>query len=580
MRQILIVSLLIVFLIPGTMAQVKKEKSRLIFKVENFGAVGDGVTDDGAAVRKAVEAAIQAGKGSKVVFDNKTYRLDEYEENNYQINLKNVSGISIEGNGAEIINNPYNSILNLENCEDITFRGFKFDCFPLPFTQGSITKVDKEKGKFYLQIHKGYDNPVEVYKKINKEPQWGFGVCIDPMERMRKPEAIMHLFIKDITPVNEGVVCVELTDDYKKHISELDVNDRFVITLVYGGTNGNIRVHNSKDIHLEDYTFYTAKYGMTHVFTQNLGRIYVNRVNITFKPGTDRLITTPKDGFHCKHNALGPVIENGLYEGMLDDAINISVCPYWIKDELGENKYLIAEKDLSSFPKRGDTLMAYTPNTGSVIQDIVVLKVEKQSSPKDIQEAWNIITLNKSLSDVGLHQGDNLFPGGEEKLKFTGLYNISASGKDYIIRNNTFREQRRFGVLARSSGGLIEGNSFIGVGGSGIFLGNEIGSFYEGPFPANTIIRNNTFINTAWSSIRITTKGKNVHAKNIQITGNFFSRSHPSPHTGNRTAAIELDNVDGGIVSGNIIEGGKNDDDSAVINNNCKQLIISSNTFK
>ncbi len=549
------------------------------FYVADYGALGDGINDDGPAIRKAVDAAVRAGKGSKIVFDKLTYRLDKYGEDNYHINLKNVAGISIEGNGAEIINNPFNSILNVENCEDITFRGFKFDCFPLPFTQGTITNVEKEKGKFYIQIHKGYDDPVEVYRKINKKPQWGWGVCIDPLERRRKPEAIMHLFIKDVTQADKGIVCVELSDDYKSHIAELNEDDRFVITLKYGGAGGNIWVHNSKDIYLKDYTFYTAKYGMTHAFTQNNGRIYVDGVNITFKPGTDRLITTPKDGFHCKHNALGPVIENGLYEGLLDDAINISVCPYWIKVDMGDNKYLIAEGDLGSAPKQGDTLLAYTPNSGSVTQDIVVLKVEKQPSPKDKREAWNIITLNKPIPNVGLHQGDNLFPGGTEKLQFTGLYNVSASGKDYVIRNNTFREQRRYGILARSSGGLIEGNSFIGVGGSGIYLGNEIGSFYEGPFPANTTIRNNTFINTAWNSVRILTKGKNVYAKNINIIDNFFSGWRTSPQIQSQAAAIELSNIDGGIVRGNIMEQGKSNG-SSIITDNCKYLIISNNHFK
>ena len=37
-----------------------------IFHVADFGAVGDGTTDDGPAVRKAVEAAVAAGAGSSV----------------------------------------------------------------------------------------------------------------------------------------------------------------------------------------------------------------------------------------------------------------------------------------------------------------------------------------------------------------------------------------------------------------------------------------------------------------------------------------------------------------------------------
>lgn len=525
------------------------------FHVAEYGAVGDGITDDGQAIRDAIDAAIEAGEGAKVIFEEKTYRLAKYDGSRYHFNFKGVEGITIEGNGAEIINNPYNSIFSINESKDITLRGFEFDCFPLPFTQGTITSVDTDNGKFYLHIHEGYENPVKAYREIGKKPNWGWGVCIDSQERERKPGAIMHMFIQDVTEVDvdKKIICVELTDEYKKHISELAEDDRFVITIKYGPNGSNIAVSKSEDIHLEDYSIYTAKYGMVHSFSYNTGRIYVDGVNITFKPGTDRLITTPKDGFHCKHNSIGPIIEDGLFEGLLDDAINISVCPYWIKKDLGNNQYLIVRDGA----KIGDKLMAYTPSTGAVIEDIEVLQIDPQASPKGKRDAWSIITLSKPVPNVGLHQGDNYFPGGTDKMVFTGLYNVSQSGKDYIVRNNTFREQRRYGVLARASGGLIEGNSFIGVGGCGIYLTNEEGSFYEGPFPANTTIRDNTFINTTWNSVRVTTKGRNVYAKNIKVVDNYFSGWSTTLPGKSKAAAIDLSNIAGGLIKGNTIHYGK-----------------------
>jgi hypothetical protein len=60
-------------------------------------------------------------------------------------------------------------------------------------------------------------------------------------------------------------------------------------------------------------------------------------------------------------------------------------------------------------------------------------------------------------------------------------------------------------------------------------LNNEIGSFYEGPLPSNTIIRNNTFTNTFFDSITVYTNGRGAVARNIAITDNRITGWHTNP---------------------------------------------------
>lgn len=550
------------------------------FKVAAFGAIGDGIIDDGPAIRRALEAAVKASPGSTVVFEKKRYRLAKAGMA-YHMDLKGVKGLAIEGNGAELINTPWNNLVRLEECEDVTVRGFVIDIDPLPFTQGTITRVDEEAGWFLLRIHDGYDNPVEMYHRIgNKKPNWGWGVCMDPVKRIRKAGANMHFHLRDVQEVDGGLLKVWLADHSRKDAPGLSIGDRFVITLKYGGGGATFHVTRSKNCRLENNTIYTAKYGMTHSLSDNPGRIHVKGVNITFKPGTDRLISTPKDGFHCKHNAIGPIIEEGLYEGLLDDSINISVCPYWVRKDLGDNRYLIAEVQFS--PRVGDELMAFRPNPGSITHGLVVKSVQAQPAPPGMRGKWNVITLNKPIPNLGLHQGANLFPGGSEKLLFTGLYNLSASGKDYIIRGNTFGPQRRHAVLARSSGGLIENNHIHGVGGSGVSLNNEIGSFYEGPLPVDTVIRNNTFTDTFFESIKVYTRGRDVRARNITISGNRIQGWHTDPKARNSASAIHLRNVTGAIITNNVI--GKSGADQSISNPlvlvNCKDVIKRDNQIE
>jgi hypothetical protein len=515
------------------------------FAVADFGAAGDGKADDAPAVRKALAAAIQAGPGSKVVFERKTYRFDR-QPGAAILALENADGITLEGNGAEIIGSPWNGFLSIRNSRHITMRGFVLDCDPASFTQGDIVEVSPEKGGFLLRIHEGYANPVELGETLDKKAWNHVGFTIDAKERRLKPGPID--FINDITEVDRArrLLRIKLQAETFSHIA---AGDRFVMGLHYGGSGPLIEVDKSAGILLEDYTIHGGKFGMNHVFSDNDGRVHVKGARIAFRPGSNHLVTSIKDGFHVKHNRIGPIIEGCVLEGMMDDAINISVCPYWVRQDMGGNRYLIAELQFS--PRAGDRLMAYTPVPGRVTKPLKVLAVEPAQNPMGMGGKWNILTLDQPIPDPALHVGGNLFPGGHDKLRITGLYNLDRCGRGYIVRNNTFLAQRRHALLARCPDGLFEGNTVHGIGGSGVWLGNEIGSFYEGPFPENTIIRHNTFRNTVGTPIHVTANGADAWARNITIEGNTFS--------GWPDAAIRLSKLQGGLIRGNQIEAGRAD---------------------
>lgn len=520
------------------------------FKVADFGAMGDGKTDDAPAARKALAAAIKTGPGSKVVFEKKTYRF-ACQQGDAILVLDGVNGITLEGNGAEIMGNPWNGFLRISDCEDITMRGFVIDCDPASFTQGDIIGVEPDKGSLVMQLHDGYVNPVELEERLGRMAWERVGFTLDPVKRRIKPGPVDS--IESITELNrgKGLLQVKLKAARFDHIR---VGDHFVLGLHYGSHGALIKVERSSGIRLEDHTIHGGRFGMNHSFSDNHGRVHVKGAKIAFRTGTNRLVTSIKDGFHVKHNRIGPIIEDCVLEGMMDDAINISVCPYWVKEDLGENRYLIAEVAFS--PRVGDRLMAYTPIPGTVSPELKVLSVQPSEKHAGRRERWNIVTLNQPIPGLALHEGGNLFPGGPDKLRFTGLYNLDACGKDYIVRNNRFLPQRRHALLARANGGVFEGNTIEGIGGSGVYLGNEIGSFYEGPFPAETIIRNNSFRQTGRHSIRVGARGLNAWARNITIENNAFS--------GWPNSAMHLSRMEGGIIRNNRIEPGDAESKSPV----------------
>lgn len=473
-----------------------------VIHIRDHGAVGDGETDDGPAVRKALATAIQGGPGTKLVFDKRTYRFGPYRGGSSQIELTDVNGLTIEGNGATLLLHPQNGIFSIRRCLNILIRGFVIDFDPLPFTQGTIRAVRADEGVFEFELHAGYPLPPSdaIVKKRLGEGGWRWGTVIDPKERHRRWGIPDHYRIASVDAIGGRIYRIKVTPSHKKGLKPVLPGDRFFLPLmltekgerVFGE---NIAVRESADCILEGITIYSGRSGMNYSINRNEGLITLRNNTITFRPSSSRLCSTWKDGMHVKDNRVGPLIEGCHFEGMLDDSINISANTAMAINIISPKVFRLMGPAFSA----SDAVMIFDPQSGKTqMTKVIETKVEGET---------HTVTLADSVEDVIVGRKQR------EHIKSTHFYNMSYINDGFIVRDCIFKPQRRHAMLVRSPNGIIDNNTIDGVGGAAVWMGNEMGSFYEGPFPQNNIIRNNTIRNTQLTAIHIYTRALNRHAR-------------------------------------------------------------------
>jgi hypothetical protein len=277
------------------------------------------------------------------------------------------------------------------------------------------------------------------------------------------------------------------------------------------GASPAVVIEENQNIRFENISLWSAPLFAVNV-ARNSGTCVFRHFDIRPKPGTTRLTSSWRDGFHVKANYASLLWEDCHLEGMNDDAFNLATHSSRVMAALGPATIRVQQNFPLGFVPFliGDTLVAYDTVAGKLLgraKVIAAVEEEKRDLANPERPAVPLkLTLDSALP--GLKSGDV-------------VWNESSANPHTIIRRCTIRNSCRFQSPVNIEDCDIAAFCW--------FYGDEI----EGPLPMNVTIKNsrlragrgNPQLAFAFTSLISGTDGKPVRPTqpvifNVRLEGN------------------------------------------------------------
>jgi hypothetical protein len=446
-------------------------------KVSNFGAFPNDGKDDAPGIKKALnfcKKASLSGEGVQLIFEKGIYDIfgnDKNPNSTHIIDLTQGKNIVIDGNGAEIIiRDPLKGFFSVLRSENVIVKNFFIDYDPLPFTQGKITVVDLENKSFDFKIDAGFPS---LSENMFKEASQVWGMVMDPEIPGKLKDGAPNLFAsKEFEKLAPGLFRIKLKAI--NLLKTIEVGDSYVHMARSNGSS-IFKSGNSKNITYLNNTNYSSPAGSYNAFEMEEWSIIGAQVKLKL----GRIHSANADCVHVNGGKFGPWIENSLFEGYSDDAVNMKATKRFILEQNSPTELIVKFSVV-----KGDVINIFNPREGKLIGQYKVLE------NKFLGQNQMMITLDQPI-EAQLQIG--------ETKKNDLIYLDTRSNESFVIRNNTFRNARRYGILLQNSYGLIERNIFENLSQSAVTIENGV-DWGEGFIANNIVINNNIFNNCGYDA--------------------------------------------------------------------------------
>lgn len=440
---------------------------------------------------------------------------DQTNPKNVAFYLENLKNVTIDGNGSTFIFHGTMIPFVLKKCENITLKNFSID-FELPhLRQLTVQSVDKKNDAVTVLIEPSGNYSIENEKlyvttgDYRFKPSWV--MAFNENKRLTYGRADVDFNVKKVSEIRPN----ELKIEGWSQSQYTSVGERFVLRSYHRPTPG-IVIDYSKNTTVDNVNLHYA-YGMG-LLAQMSENITLNKFFVSLKEDDTRYFTTQADATHfsgCKGLIRS---ENGLYEAMADDAINVHGTYLKVTERVNANtikaQYMHPQAWGFLWGEVGDETQFISSNT----MDLVDGKTYKIKSIKAVDKPTEFgakifeITFTEAIpSEINADK-----PFGIENLTWT---------PEVIFKNNIIRNNRARGALFSTPKKVIcENNLFDHTHGTAILLCGDSNGWYETGACKNVIIKNNRFINALTANYQFTNAVISIYPEipNLSDQKQFF----------------------------------------------------------
>ncbi|MEM0965852.1 MAG: right-handed parallel beta-helix repeat-containing protein [Verrucomicrobiota bacterium] len=397
--------------------------------------------------------------------------------------------ITIDGDGSLFLFHGVVSPFVVEESSGVALKNFTVDFVRTFHDELPIVEIDEDEGSFVVEIdpdrypHVIRHGSLYSDRGYGWEVPMGFNILFDP--ETRSPIFNTRDYIINFNQPHR----VERLEGNRVRVFAKLRKDLPPVgsVLISYGVNPLSRL--APAIHLSGSSDVTVE-GVTILAAGGMGIIAERTENVTVRDyaltsGEGRLVATRADATHfigCKGTIL---VENSLFEHMLDDAINVHGAYVKVVERVGDNQFLC---EISHFQQWG--LVFAEPG------DQIALLSRKTILPFHESTVTGFEILNEHRFLLTLEDVPDSLPDGPLSVE-----NLTWN-PDVIFRNNIIRENRARGLLLTSKGKILIENNIISPQMHGILVEGDNNKWYESGAVQDLTIRGNTFINVGFEGTK------------------------------------------------------------------------------